>query len=56
MLTPGRYVGAEAVEDDGVDFVEKMTGLTAKLREQIGQAHKLDDQILLNLEKLGFGG
>jgi type I restriction enzyme M protein len=56
VLTPGRYVGAEAVEDDGVDFVEKMNGLTAKLREQIDQGRKLDDQILSNLEKLGFGG
>lgn len=56
VLTPGRYVGAEAVEDDGVDFVEKMNGLTAKLREQIDQGRKLDEQILSNLEKLGFGG
>lgn len=56
VLTPGRYVGAEAVEDDGIDFVEKMNGLTAKLREQIDQGRKLDDQILSNLEKLGFGG
>ena len=43
-------------EDDGVDFVEKMNGLTAKLREQITQGRKLDEQILSNLEKLGFGG
>jgi type I restriction enzyme M protein len=56
VLTPGRYVGAEAIEDDGIDFTEKMNGLTAKLREQIRESRRLDDQILSNLEKLGFGG
>jgi type I restriction enzyme M protein len=56
VLTPGRYVGAEAIEDDGIDFTEKMNELTAKLKEQIIAARKLDDQILSNLSKLGFGG
>jgi hypothetical protein len=35
---------------------EKKIGLTARLRERIGQGRKLDDQILSNLEELGFGG
>jgi type I restriction enzyme M protein len=34
VLTPGRYVGAEEVEDDGEPFEEKMKRLTATLREQ----------------------
>ncbi len=34
VLTPGRYVGAEEVEDDGEPFEEKMERLTATLREQ----------------------
>jgi type I restriction enzyme M protein len=34
ILTPGRYVGAEEVEDDGEPFEEKMARLTAALREQ----------------------
>ena len=34
ILTPGRYVGAEEVEDDGEPFDEKMARLTAELREQ----------------------
>lgn len=34
VLTPGRYVGAEAQEDDGEPFEEKMQRLTAKLAEQ----------------------
>jgi len=56
VLTPGRYVGAEAVEDDGIDFVEKMNALTAKLKDQIAESRRLDGQILSNLSKLGFGG
>src|SRR5438552_5409724 len=33
VLTPGRYVGAEVADDDGELFEEKMTRLTATLRE-----------------------
>ena len=43
VLTPGRYVGAEAQEDDGEPFEEKMKRLTATLREQQAEAAKLDD-------------
>ena len=28
VLTPGRYVGAEEVEDDGIPFADKMATLT----------------------------
>ena len=38
VLTPGRYVGAEAVEDDDEAFADKMQNLTALLGE-IGRAH-----------------
>ena len=34
VLTPGRFVGAEAVKDDGEPFEEKMKRLMATLREQ----------------------
>ena len=37
VLTPGRYVGAEAQEDDGEPFEEKMKRLTATLREQMAR-------------------
>ncbi len=37
VLTPGRYVGAEAQEDDGEPFDEKMKRLTAQLREQMAE-------------------
>jgi len=56
VLTPGRYVGAEAAEDDGEPFEEKMQRLTATLREQQGEAAKLDAAIAANLKELGYGG
>ena len=38
VLTPGRYVGAEAVEADGEPFEEKMQRLKAKLSEQFQES------------------
>jgi type I restriction enzyme M protein len=55
VLTPGRYVGAEAQEDDGEPFEEKMQRLTATLREQQAEAAKLDAAIAANLRELGYG-
>ena len=55
VLTPGRYVGAEAVEDDGEPFDEKMKRLTATLREQMTEGKKLDAAIELNMKELGYG-
>jgi len=54
VLTPGRYVGAEAVEDDGEPFEEKMRRLAITLREQQAEAAKLDTAIATNLKVLGF--
>jgi type I restriction enzyme M protein len=55
VLTPGRYVGAEAVEDDAEPFEVKMRRLTATLREQQAEAAKLDAAIAANLRELGYG-
>ncbi|WIM06794.1 MAG: type I restriction-modification system subunit M [Candidatus Nitricoxidivorans perseverans] len=55
VLTPGRYVGAEAAEDDGEPFEDKMKRLAATLREQQAEAAKLDAAIAANLKALGFG-
>jgi type I restriction enzyme M protein len=55
VLTPGRYVGAEAVEDDGEPFEEKMRRLAVTLREQQAEAVKLDAAIAANIEELGYG-
>ena len=54
VLTPGRYVGAEAEEDDGEPFEEKMKRLTSKLRGQQAEAARLDAAIGANLKKLGY--
>ncbi len=55
VLTPGRYVGAADIEDDGESFEEKMTRLTAGLEEQFRESAKLEAEIRKNLEELGYG-
>ncbi len=55
VLTPGRYVGAEEVEDDGIPFEEKMAALTAQLYEQFDKADELEATIKKNLGVLGYG-
>lgn len=54
VLTPGRYVGAEAVEENDESFAEKMQHLTKKLSEQMEKGAELDVLIRKNLAKLGF--
>jgi len=54
VLTPGRYVGAEAIEEDDESFAEKMQHLTEKLSEQMAKGAELDVLIRKNLAKLGF--
>ncbi len=56
VLTPGRYVGAEAVEDDGEPFEEKMPRLVAELNSQFEESAKLEKAIRVNLKGLGYGG
>jgi type I restriction enzyme M protein len=55
MLTPGRYVGAEAADDGGEPFEEKMQRLVETLRTQQSEAATLDEAILTNLQGLGYG-
>ena len=54
VLTPGRYVGAEEVEDDGDPFEEKMPRLVAELHAQFAETAKLEAQIKANLKGLGY--
>jgi type I restriction enzyme M protein len=56
VLTPGRYVGAEEVEDDGEPFAEKMARLVAELTGQFVEGAKLEKAIKANLKGLGYGG
>lgn len=54
VLTPGRYVGAEEVEDDDEAFADKMQKLTEKLGEQIAKGAELDALIRQKLGGLGY--
>jgi type I restriction enzyme M protein len=54
VLTPGRYVGAEEVADDGADFATKMQTLTEKLGEQMAKGAELDQLIRQKLGGLGY--
>ena len=54
VLTPGRYVGAEAVEDNDEDFATKMQQLTEKLGEQMAKGAELDLLIRRKLGGLGY--
>lgn len=54
VLTPGRYVGAEEVEDCDEAFADKMTALTEKLGEQMAKGAELDQLIRQKLGGLGY--
>jgi type I restriction enzyme M protein len=54
VLTPGRYVGAEAVEDDDEAFADKMQALTEQLGEQMAKGVELDALIRHKLGGLGY--
>lgn len=54
ILTPGRYVGVEEEEDDGIPFEDKMKELTSELSKQMEEGKKLDEEIKKNLEGIGF--
>ncbi|MEB3169033.1 MAG: N-6 DNA methylase [Synechococcaceae cyanobacterium] len=54
VLTPGRYVGAQQVEDEGELFVEKMPRLVAELEAQFAESARLEAAIRANLKNLGF--
>jgi len=56
VLTPGRYVGAAEVKDDGEPFEEKMQRLTAELQECFAEGDRLQTRIKANLEGFGYGG
>ncbi len=56
VLTPGRYVGAEEVEDDSEPFEKKMPRLVAELNAQFAESAKLEKTIQANLRGLGYGG
>ena len=54
VLTPGRYVGAEEVEDDGIPFADKMAMLAGELADQFAESARLEKNIRTNMKALGF--
>jgi type I restriction-modification system DNA methylase subunit len=54
VLMPGRYVGAETEEDDGIPFDDKMKALTAKLADQFARGRELESLIRENLKGIGY--
>jgi type I restriction enzyme M protein len=45
VLTPGRYVGSEAEEDDGVSFEERFAELRERLEKQFAEGRALEERI-----------
>src|SRR5574344_984401 len=48
VLTPGRYVGVEDTEDDGIPFDEKMKNITSDLSKQFEESRRLEEEIKNN--------
>ena len=53
-LTPGAYVGVAPVEDDGVDFAERMKEIHKELLALQAESNSLMDTISKNMEELGI--
>ena len=52
-LTPGAYVGVAPIEDDGVDFAERMKELHAELLKLPAESNDLMATISKNMEEMG---
>ena len=53
-LTPGAYVGVAPVEDDGVDFVERMAGIHRELLSLQAESNDLMNTISMNMKEMGI--
>lgn len=53
-LTPGAYVGVAPVEDDGVDFVERMAEIHRELLSLQAESNDLMDTISQNMKEVGI--
>lgn len=53
-LTPGAYVGVAPVEDDGVDFVERMAEIHRELLSLQAESNDLMDTISQNMKEMGL--
>lgn len=53
-LTPGAYVGVAPVEDDGVDFTERMTEIHQELLKLQDESNALMKTISKNMKEMGL--
>lgn len=53
-LTPGAYVGVAPVEDDGVNFEERMTEIHRELLSLQAESNDLMDAISQNMKEMGL--
>jgi type I restriction enzyme M protein len=54
VLTPGRYVGTEEVEDDGIPYEEKVATISENLKRYFEKSIELQERIKNNLKKVGI--
>jgi type I restriction enzyme M protein len=54
VLTPGRYVGIEEIEEDGIPFEQKMDKLTSELLDLFKESKELEEKIKKNLKRIGY--
>ncbi len=52
VLTPGRYVGAAAADEDAEPFETKLARLTAELEEQFAEGRWLEESITVRLSSM----
>lgn len=55
VLTPGRYVGLEEMDDDGEAFEDKMQRLTEELKDLFDKSNELEKKIKEQLGAIGYG-
>ena len=53
-LTPGAYVGVAAVEDDGVDFAQRMGEIHSELLKLQAESNELMQTISKNMKEMGL--
>jgi type I restriction enzyme M protein len=52
VLTPGRFVGSEEIEEDGEDLTQKLERLKQEVRDGFDQRAKLQKQVISSLQSL----
>ena len=53
-MTPGAYVGVAPVEDDGVDFHERMGEIHEELLKLQEESNRLMETISKNMKEMGI--